>query len=246
MVIPNVDTIFDVLQYHIHSGSDHTLDGRHFGADMHIVHKNRNGDDLAVLGMFLEPSSIDETEYFEILRAGLVDVEEKTKALCSGVNVTNNSTSVETQSAGARRRQSRSLQEVYNPYAKLPANSTMYFYSGSLTTPPSSEIVSWNVVDTPISLSIIEYSEIIEAILSYTDQESCEEKSVFSPSGFTSRPVQPLNGRTITHKCPTGTEARIEADAAAPSPSAPASAAATNGFLTTMAFVMTIATINMF
>ena len=46
MMIPEKDTVWDVLQYHIHAGSDHSLDGQNFGADMHIVHKNRNGDDL--------------------------------------------------------------------------------------------------------------------------------------------------------------------------------------------------------
>ena len=250
MVIPNVDTTFDVLQYHIHAGSDHTLDDRHFGADMHIVHKNRNGDDLAVLGMFLEPSNIDATNFFDVLLAGLTKVEEETKEKCgsnSTTVVSSNSTGVETQSAGTRQRRSRALQDVYNPYAKIPADSTMYYYSGSLTTPPCSEIVSWNVIDTPISLSIIEFQEIIESIFGYTDPESCEQTSVFSPAGFTSRPVQPLNGRTITHKCPTGTEDRFDENStnSAPAPSPSSSAAATTSVLSTMAFVMTIITVGM-
>lgn len=247
MVIPNTDTIFDVLQYHIHTGSDHTLDGQHFGADLHIVHKNRNGDDLAVLGMFLEPSSIDATSVFDVLIAGLEDVKESTEKKC-GTNITNTTTGIAVEAAGTRRHhRSRSLQSVYNPYAKIPSNSTMYYYSGSLTTPPCSEIVSWNVVDTPISLSIIEYNEIIDFILGYTDPETCEQSSVFSPSGFTSRPVQPLNGRTITHLCPSGTESLFEANApaAAPAPSTSTSAASTSGVMTTLMLVMTIITASM-
>lgn len=254
MVIPTTETIFDVLQYHIHAGSDHSLDGRHFGADLHIVHKNRNGDDLAVLGMFLEPSSIDATNVFDVLIAGLEGIKEETAKECgtsvtTNITVTDNSTGIEVEAAGVRRHhRSRSLQTVYNPYAKLPANSTMYYYSGSLTTPPCSEIVSWNVVDTPISLSIIEYNEIIEAIFGFTDPETCEQSSVFSPSGFTSRPVQPLNGRTIKHLCPTGTESMFDAESpvSAPAPSASSSATSTSGFMTTMAFVMTIVTVRMF
>jgi carbonic anhydrase len=255
MMIPEKDTVWDVLQYHIHAGSDHSLDGQHFGADMHIVHKNRNGDDLSVLGMFLEPSSIDATSYFDVLIAGLKSIAEETEMECGMKNstaVNSTDSDIEIEAAGTRRH--RQLQDVYNPYTKLPPNATMYSYSGSLTTPPCSEIVTWNVVDTPISLSIIEFDDIINAIFGFTDPETCKKSSVFSPSGFTSRPAQPLNGRTITHFCPTGTESRFEVASPAASPvAAPAgtptnstSAAATAGFMTTMAVALFIATVAMF
>jgi carbonic anhydrase len=246
MIIPTTDTTFDVLQYHIHAGSDHTLDGEHFGADLHIVHKNRNGADLAVLGMFLEPSSIDATNVFDVLIPGLKSVMEATDKKCStNVTISDNSTDIAVESAGTRSLQTSS---VYNPYAKIPANATMYYYSGGLTTPPCSEIVSWNVVDTPISLSIIEYNAIIEFIFGYRNPETCELASVYSPSGFTSRPVQPLNGRTIQHFCPTGTESRFDEDASAPasSPTMSNSAASTSSVMTTLLFGMAFVAINMF
>jgi carbonic anhydrase len=233
MVIPTTDTIFDVLQYHIHVGSDHTLDNMNFGADMHIVHKNRNGDDLAVLGMFLEPSNDENTGLFDVLIAGLEDVAAATTEACQS----NQTDGVATQ--GVRSRRARYLQDVYNPYTKLPANATMYYYSGSLTTPPCSEIVSWNVVDTPVSISVREYKSIIDLILNYVDPEICLPASVFSPSGYTSRPVQPLNGRTITHMCPTGTESRFETLNSESSTKENDTSAAFTPF-TTVAFALTL------
>jgi hypothetical protein len=47
---------------------------------------------------------------------------------------------------------------------------------------------------------------IINFILNYVEPVTCTFGATnAAPSGSTSRPLQPLNGRTITHKCPTGT-----------------------------------------
>ncbi|RLN78352.1 hypothetical protein BBJ28_00000508 [Nothophytophthora sp. Chile5] len=61
-------------------------------------------------------------------------------------------------------------------------------YPGSLTTPPCSEIVDWWVVQKPVSISSADYERIVSnlAELDITDH------------GKNARPVQPLNGRTIT------------------------------------------------
>ncbi|MBN1181340.1 MAG: carbonic anhydrase family protein [Bacteroidales bacterium] len=61
----------------------------------------------------------------------------------------------------------------------LPKDQSYYYYSGSLTTPPCSEIVSWYVLSTPLTASaeqIAEFSEILH-------------------SNY--RPVMPLNDRII-------------------------------------------------
>lgn len=62
----------------------------------------------------------------------------------------------------------------------LPADRTMYRYEGSLTTPPCSEGVKWFVLATPVELSAAQIAAF-RAVLSGN-----------------SRPVQPLNGRTLT------------------------------------------------
>lgn len=88
------------------------------------------------------------------------------------------------QAEGAR----RSI-EGFDLAALLPNTLGVYQYEGSLTTPPCSEGVLWNVLVEPIELS----SEQIDAF-----------HFVFSGFEFPQgnrRPVQPLNGRVVRSEC---------------------------------------------
>lgn len=62
----------------------------------------------------------------------------------------------------------------------LPENRAFYRFSGSLTTPPCSEGVTWMVLEEPVSAS----AEQIRQFLSVLHHAN-------------NRPVQPLNGRVI-------------------------------------------------
>lgn len=44
---------YDVTQFHYHTPSEHSIDGRSFAAEFHIVHKSADGK-LAVIGILLE------------------------------------------------------------------------------------------------------------------------------------------------------------------------------------------------
>lgn len=46
-------TRYDVLQFHYHAPSEHTVNGQSFPAEIHIVHKNAE-DSLAVVGILLQ------------------------------------------------------------------------------------------------------------------------------------------------------------------------------------------------
>jgi carbonic anhydrase len=46
-------TRYDVVQFHYHAPSEHTVDGESFPAELHIVHKNADGN-LAVVGILLK------------------------------------------------------------------------------------------------------------------------------------------------------------------------------------------------
>ncbi|WP_238934563.1 carbonic anhydrase [Maricaulis parjimensis] len=61
----------------------------------------------------------------------------------------------------------------------LPADQTAYRYEGSLTTPPCSEIVSWTVFTSPLTVS----QEQVDAFVSLV--------------GENARPPQPLNRRYV-------------------------------------------------
>ena len=94
--------------------------------------------------------------------------------------------------------------------SKLLPNMTMvnsmgyYRYMGSLTTPPCTEGVIWNVFRQPIKLSAQQV--IIRLFLSFIKQRNIlklwfkffKMQAFYTSSiKFNARPVQPLNGRTV-------------------------------------------------
>ncbi|MBK6705325.1 MAG: carbonic anhydrase family protein [Hyphomonadaceae bacterium] len=66
-----------------------------------------------------------------------------------------------------------------NLTALLPPDRAYFAYAGSLTTPPCSEGVRWNVLRTPITASAQQIAALREAL------------------GSSSRHTQPVNGRTV-------------------------------------------------
>lgn len=50
------NTRYDVVQFHYHAPSEHTVDGESFPAELHIVHRNADGN-LAVVGILLRDGS---------------------------------------------------------------------------------------------------------------------------------------------------------------------------------------------
>jgi carbonic anhydrase len=116
---------YELLQYHFHSPSEHTLQGRHFPMEMHLVHKSADGK-LAVVGVFIDEGAANSA--FDPVWANLPT--EK------GLEIHHEHVLVD-------------VDELLPP---KNARST-YRYDGSLTTPPCSEGVKWLVMATPVALS---------------------------------------------------------------------------------------------
>jgi len=114
---------FPLAQFHFHAPSEHTVEGKAFPMEMHLVHKTAEGR-IAVIGVLIESGS--KNEAFEVIWNAMPSNPEEQKAL--GDN-------------------------SLDPTALLPKDLTQYHYSGSLTTPPCSEGVDWSVIKTPIQLS---------------------------------------------------------------------------------------------
>jgi len=51
---------YDLLQYHFHTPSEHTVDGGFYEMELHLVHQNDQGQ-LAVVGVFLATGDIHST-----------------------------------------------------------------------------------------------------------------------------------------------------------------------------------------
>jgi carbonic anhydrase len=114
---------FQLLQYHFHSPSEHTVGGRHYPMEMHLVHQSADGN-LAVVGVFIEEG--EPNAAFDPIWSNLPKTEDAEYHLA---NVKEDIGSL------------------------LPGDKTTFRYDGSLTTPPCSEGVKWIVMTTPIQLS---------------------------------------------------------------------------------------------
>jgi carbonic anhydrase len=114
---------YELLQFHFHAPSEHTVKGAFYDMEMHLVHKNSK-DELAVVGVMLKkgaPNNIIQVLWDNI------PAEVNQESTVNGISV--------------------------NASGLLPADTRNYHYFGSLTTPPCSEGVNWSVLKTPIEVS---------------------------------------------------------------------------------------------
>lgn len=127
--------VYQLLQFHFHAPSEHTINGKHSALEMHLVHQKSDGA-LGVVGVMINkgqsnqqfapvwdelPAKAGEERHFENL----------------SINADN----------------------------LLPDERKYYTYDGSLTTPPCSEGVTWFVLQSPVEMSesqIATFEEIIK------------------------------------------------------------------------------------
>jgi carbonic anhydrase len=114
---------YSLLQFHYHAPSEHTVEGKSFDMEMHLVHRNEEGA-LAVIGVLIEKGN--PLTAFDRIRAHLPHAPGENKRI-DGVPV--------------------------NIGDLLPRSKRSYRYEGSLTTPPCSESVKWIVMAAPVQLS---------------------------------------------------------------------------------------------
>ncbi len=114
---------YDLLQFHFHSPSEHTIGGKAYDMVAHLVHKAEDGQ-LGVVGvLFKAGEEIDST----VAKIWLNMPEQQGVKQVPSVKI--------------------------NAADLLPPDLTYFNYSGSLTTPPCSEGVNWMVLATPRGVS---------------------------------------------------------------------------------------------
>ncbi len=114
---------YELLQFHFHTPSEHTVEGHSYALEAHFVHENQEGG-LAVVGVLMESGGANHV---------LIPIWEYMPATAKASH------------------QADSLH--INAANLLPENKHYYFYNGSLTTPPCSEGVKWFVMEHATSLS---------------------------------------------------------------------------------------------
>ncbi len=115
--------VFALKQFHFHTPSEHTLNGKHFPMETHFVHQAADGS-FAVVGVFVEEGKAN-ANFAQIIK-NLPDAPGETNRL-------------------ADTRLDLTLH--------VPKNIHAFHYKGSLTTPPCSENVDWLVLRERISMS---------------------------------------------------------------------------------------------
>ncbi|XP_050953309.1 carbonic anhydrase 6 isoform X1 [Labeo rohita] len=170
---------YTAVQMHLHwggwdleaSGSEHTVDGIRYMAELHVVHYNSDKyssfheakdkpDGLAVLAFFYEDGHFENTYYSDFI-ANLANIKYAGQAM----NITN-----------------------LNVRSMFPDNLSHFFrYQGSLTTPPCHESILWTVFDTPITLSHTQIRKLESTLMDH------ENKTLWNDY----RMAQPLNDRVV-------------------------------------------------
>ena len=140
---------YNLLQFHFHSPSEHTVDNRPWDAELHLVHQNDKGE-LAVVAVLLQKEGSGSGAY-DLISDNLPE------------------------QAGDKIRTELTI----NALNLLPKTTTTYRYTGSLTTPPCSESVTWLVMTDPVRLSAEKLARY-ETLLDHNN-----------------RPVQLLNNRSV-------------------------------------------------
>ncbi|XP_077967033.1 uncharacterized protein LOC120343427 [Styela clava] len=187
---------YRALQLHIHwatpgstDGSEHTVNGGHYPAEMHIVHIKEPytsvgqvkdmSDGLAVLGVFLKVGNSKNVHFEKLLQAAQrCRYKDSTSTLESGPRL----------------------------ISLLPDSASYYRYSGSLTTPPCYETVTWTVFQEPVEISQSQM-EMLQSLKSVSAPDAIKDRvtasddtdlSTIDNLGGNYRPVQSLNGRIVT------------------------------------------------
>jgi len=191
--IPGIKGTFEALQFHIHTSSEHTIDGEFFGAELHTVHKDLAGDRFAVVGTLIQPSAAKSNMFFEELLLGWEYMSDNNNVMCG-----------QPPAAKTHRGLGNGKNElIFSPYNMLADDVAFYHYDGGLTTPPCSEVVWWNLADKPLPISANQYMRLVDLVTGFLDPTTCKLGSNAGPAGSTSRPVQPIYGRTVERVCPT-------------------------------------------
>lgn len=172
-------------QFHFHwgrnekCGSEHTVDGKSYPGEVHLVHWNADKyasfgeaaskeDGLAVLGTFLEIGD----EHGELSK--LTDILDQIKFKDDKVDI----------------------EGGFDPSTLLPAKRDFWTYPGSLTTPPCNESVTWIVFKDSIQISQDQLTKFRQ-LCSYCGCDECPDDDFQGQILENFRPPLPVGERVV-------------------------------------------------
>ena len=114
---------YELTQFHFHHPSEHTVDGKTYPMELHLVHQSKRGF-VAVVGLFLEQGN-----YNKLLESlwQVMPYQPSKEVRFPDITI--------------------------NAQHLIPQSQRVYMYYGSLTTPPCSENIYWIVFQEPLEIS---------------------------------------------------------------------------------------------
>jgi carbonic anhydrase len=160
------NSTFNLKQFHFHTPSEHRIKEEHFPLEMHMVHQNQGppfsrawlisdgSSTFLVLTVLFELSNGTGLAFIDTIVAGLPAITQAgTNTTVDGLDLT--------------------------PVIELQTSSAAkYLYSGSLTTPPCSEGVTFLIPETTLPISVEQYKalkSVIKFNSRYTQNKLGEE-----------------------------------------------------------------------
>ena len=140
---------YNLMQFHFHHPSEERIHGKNRAMAAHLVHSDADGK-LAVVAVLLETGSPNGT-----IQSVWDNLPKEKNAVHAVDDVSVNASDL------------------------LPPDHGYYTFTGSLTTPPCSEDVTWFVLKAPVTIS------------------SAELETFARLYPLNARPVQALNGRVV-------------------------------------------------
>jgi len=204
---------FELLQIHFHwgstngQGSEHTIESKSFPMEMHAVHKNVKytveeavsgdfSDSLMVLGFMIDVSTnykAEDTSYGRYVnpQAGHSSKLEQAQfkplsQIVEGINTMEEMGTDQVDMADFN----------LMAFVKSVDFESFYHYSGSLTTPPCTEVVTWVVFDKPIVAGPRQLEAFRKVQVQHSKGRSGDATENLEDNW---RPVQSLNGRSVFH-----------------------------------------------
>jgi carbonic anhydrase len=140
---------FDFMQVHTHTYSEHTIDGVRAPAELHLVHKNKKTGELAVIGVMVNHGTETTSGLVPLMKllestqpqGALPDSEDPVESVEADFILPHSPDEPSVHTLGTI---TLSLSGL------LPKNKQTFRYPGSLTTPPYTEGVRWNIMVDPI------------------------------------------------------------------------------------------------
>ena len=115
---------YNLVQFHFHHPSEHTIKGKYADMEVHLVHRSADGK-TAVVAVLLSEDRGNPNATLATLWEHLPTKPGQTEKIA----------------------------DMVNPGGLLPADRGYWTYTGSLTTPPCTEGVQWFVFEQPLSIS---------------------------------------------------------------------------------------------